>query len=219
MREIHSRSRALVGGAALVVVLSGCSVFGGDDEPDAAPSGAPGAADPAGAGVLLQAVATVQDAAGQESVDLSGELPVVGTRPIQSGDLELEVELNGVAVRGELMTVVFTVRNVSDSLYYPNTDFDDAARRPVEGADASNDTSGDSTDGVYVLDAAEGTRHLAAYDSEGLCVCSVGLSSRGPDEGGAVVLSTTFSAPPESTELVDVVIPLAGAFTGVPIAR
>jgi hypothetical protein len=155
-------------------------------------------------------------AAGEESVDLSGELPVLATRPAASGDGTYEVDLNGVAVQDELMTVVFTVRVLENTgiVFSPGRLFDDG--RGVEGDD---DGSGFSTDGVYVLDPASGTRHLVAYDSEGLCVCSTGLNSSGLDTGGSVTLSSTFAAPPEGTTTVDVVIPTVGAFTGVTLER
>ena len=170
------------------------------------------------AGKIGETVEVLLAAAGTESVDLSGELPVVATRPASSSYGDYEVDLNGVAVQGELMTVVFTLRvqTVSGSIFSVNDIFDDGTTR--EGDDDGGTTF--STDGVYVLDPAEGTRHLVAYDSEGGCVCAVGLNSRGGlEEGGSLTLSSTFAAPPESTTTVDVVIPSVGTFTGVTLER
>ena len=59
-----------------------------------------------------------------------------------------------------------------------------------------------------------------AYDTEGLCVCSVALNSTGGLRSAArCTLSSTFAAPPEGTTTVDVVIPSVGAFTGVTLER
>lgn len=211
--------RPMLAAVALLahVLLGGCTLGGGDgvdsDPTDAAP--APSDGEPQEIGETVEVLLA---AAGEENVDLSGELPVVGTRPASSSSGDYEVDLNGVAVKGELMTVVFTLRvqTVSGSIFSVNDIFDDGTTR--EGDEAGVTTY--STDGVYVLDPAEGTRHLVAYDSEGGCVCAVGLNGRGGlDEGGTLTLSSTFAAPPEGTTTVDVVVPSVGAFTGVTLER
>ena len=192
------------------LLLGGCTSGGDDDEPaDAAP---------APAGGITPTVEVMLAAAGQESADLSGELPVLATRPASNSDGDYEVDLNGVAVQDELMTVVFTVRVLTnDSIIFSiNRTFDDGETREGGTTQGSEYT----TDGVYVLDPAEGTRHLVAYDSEGRCVCTSALNSTGGvAAGGSVTLSSTFAAPPESTSTVDVVIPSVGAFTGVTLER
>ncbi|MFC3689679.1 hypothetical protein [Aquipuribacter hungaricus] len=198
------------------VLLGGCTLGGSeaDDDPTGAAPG-PGEGQTQEIG---ETVDVLLAAAGTESVDLSGELPVVATRPASSSYGDFEVDLNGVAVQEELMTVVFTLRvlRVSDSIFSVNDVFDDGTTR--EGDE--NGVTAYSTDGVYVLDPAEATRHLVAYDSEGTCVCAVALNSGGGlEEGGSKTFSSTFSAPPESTTTVDVVIPSVGAFTGVTLER
>lgn len=207
--------RPLAPAAAAVLLLGGCTAGSSDEA--AAPSG------PADAGSSPQGVTETVEvllaAAGEQSVDLSGELPVLATRPAESSDGAYEVDLNGVAVRDELMTVVFTVRvqTVNSTVFSVNDLFDDG--RSQEGEDVSG-ASGYSTDGVFVLDPAEGTRHLVAYDSEGRCVCSDDLTSGASmQEGGSIVLTATMAAPPESTTSVDVVVPTVGAFTDVALER
>lgn len=213
------RSTRLVAGTVLPggLVLGGCTI-GGDDG-DAAEAEGSGAApspelSPEGVG---ETVDVLLAAAGEESVGLSGELPVLGSREAANGDGPYVVEFNGVAVRDELMTVVFTLRvgDEADGAFNPGLVFDDG--RTAEG-DGAAGSSSFSTDGVYVLDPAAGTRHLTAYDSEGRCVCSDNLNTV-LRAGSAVVLSSTFAAPPEPTTTVDVVIPTVGPFTGVTIER
>lgn len=202
------------------LLLGGCTL-GGQDDPGATASGAaPQSGTRAGTG-SAQIGGTVEvllASAGQESVDLSGELPVLATRSASSSDGDYEVDLNGVAVREELMTVVFTVRVVTldGAIFSVNRLFDDGQ---VREGDSITDPSASSTDGVFVLDPAEGTRHLVAYDSQNRCVCSVALASAGLDAGGSSTLTATFAAPPEGTTTVDVVIPTVGAFTGVTLER
>lgn len=211
--------------AGLLLVLAGCSADG-DAEPQ--PDGAAGvgttsteqeagaAADDTATADLDATVEDLQDAAGEDTTDVTGELPVVATRAAASPDGAYEVDLNGVTVQDELMTVVFTYRQVDgDRTRFLGGMFDDQISQGGPSGPGRF-----STDGVYVLDTAEGTRHLAAYDSEERCVCSWGLHATSSVEAGSsVVLSTTFSAPPEGTEVVDVVIPTVEVFSGVPVQR
>lgn len=145
-----------------------------------------------------------------DATEVTGELPVLASRGAEGTDGTYEVDLNGVSVQGELMTVVFTYRQLDgDGTTLLGGTFDDQIS---QGGGSSPGRF--STDGVYVLDPAQGTPHLAAYDSEERCVCSWGLhATGGVTAGGSLVLSTTFSAPPESTEVVDVVIPTIEVFT------
>ncbi|WP_336921518.1 hypothetical protein [Aquipuribacter sp. SD81] len=206
--------------AATVVLLASCTLSSGEEGPtsdEAAPATAEQGAADARAGGVADTVDVVLAAAGTDEVAVTDDLPVVATRAAEDADGAYEVDLNGVAVRGELMTVVFTLRvqTVAGGSFTVNNLFDDG--RSVDGPGGP---SYFSTDGVYVLDGAEGTRHLAAYDSGGRCVCSDALNSvAGLQEGSSVVLTTTMAAPPESTSTVDVVIPGVGAFADVALER
>ncbi len=204
----------MVGG----LVLGGCTLGGQEATEDG--TGQPataavvdGAGNPATIG---ETVDVMRAAAGEGPVGLSGDLPVLATRQASSSRGDYEVALNGVAVQDELMTVVFTVTvlAVGDGSFGIGQSFDDGRQ-----VDSDQAATGFTTDGVYVLDPAAGTRHLVAYDSEGQCVCSTALNRGGPEVGGALTLSATFAAPPESTTTVDVVIPTVGAFTAVPLER
>lgn len=193
-----------------VLPLTGCSLLGGGGSDGSGSSSDSSAS-------VEEPVDDLDSAAGEEATEVTGDLPVVATRAVTTDEGALEVDLNGVRVRDELMTVLFTVRvQEAPNTFYLVRMFDDNA----EAGASVGLPRAFSTDGVYVLDAAEGTRHLAAYDSEDRCVCSSALNSVGRMEtGGSLVLSTTFTAPPESTELVDVVIPAVEVFSGVKVER
>lgn len=217
-------SIAAAAGVALLL-LSGCSLGGDDSEAASAPSTevadasveeTAAASDSEPSADLAETVESVQDAAGEPTTEVVGELPVLATRAATSSRGAFEVDLNGVTVRDELMTVVFTVRvtELTGGVFSVGQQFDDGLTLDGPGGPTAF-----STDGVYVLDNAEGTRHLAAYDSEDRCVCSASLSSSGVNEGGVIVLSTSFSSPPESTTTVDVSIPTVGVFTDVTVQR
>jgi hypothetical protein len=76
-----------------------------------------------------------------------------------------------------------------------------------------------TTDGVTVIDTANGMMHRAAYDTAGNCACNVGLSGQFIGPGEAMVLTTAFAAPPEDVDTVTVQIPGAGSFDDVPLSR
>lgn len=209
--------------AAAVLLLGGCTVGSEDDPPATGAAPAPSSQEqaspePAATGVA-DTVEVLLASAGEESVEITDQLPVLGTRAAETSEGAYEVDLNGVAVRDGLMTVVFTLRvqTVNSIVFSPGQLFDDGRTLEEEGAAGPSTFS---TDGVYVLDPAEATRHLVAYDSEGRCVCSDSLNSTGSmDPGGSIVLSATMAAPPESTTTVDVVIPTVGPFTGITLER
>jgi hypothetical protein len=125
------------------------------------------------------------------------------------------------------MTVLFTVRNLAGSggNWQISTFFDDgSSRAPLddEGAELSEQSSSllaFTTDGVTVVDTANGMLHRAAYDTAGNCACTVDLSNHFVGPGEARVLTTSFAAPPEDVDTVTVQIPGAGSFADVPVSR
>jgi hypothetical protein len=124
------------------------------------------------------------------------------------------------------MTVLFTVRNVAQSggNWQISTFFDDGSSRAplaAEGRERSEESDtllAFTTDGVSVVDTANGMLHRAAYDTAGSCACTVGLVGQMVGPGQAVVLTTSFAAPPEDVETVTVQIPGAGSFDGVAVS-
>lgn len=220
MRTTTARVLAL---AAASLLLGGCGLFGGDDtEPAPAPEPVAGATDAPGGGELELVVARLQAQAGQdaEPVEVAEELPVIATRAGSALSGNFALDLNGVLVEGELMTVVFTVRSAAEGLLTISDTFDDGVAQPhPDDGGTAGPPNRLSTDGVYVLDAVNARRHLAAYDTTGRCVCSASLNGASMDPGGQLVLATTFTAPPDDVDTVEVGIPTVGVFSNVPVTR
>lgn len=215
--------------AALVaaLVLAGC---GGAEDPtttepadETAEESTAEAPQPEGAKEAKEAEEKLEGAAGEEEVEVPDDLPVVATRPISEDGVELEIDLNSASATGEVMTVLFTVRNIGDSRITINRMFDDGSNQaPLDddGEDRQEVLNlGFTSDGVTVIDPAEGMMHRAAYDDSGWCACSGNLGTVSLEPDDAIVLTTSFAAPPESTETVTVSIPVAGAFEDVPLVR
>lgn len=210
-----------------LVLLAGCG--GADDSTttqpaeEAAEESTTEAPQPEGATEAKEAEEKLEGAAGEDEVEVPDDLPVVATRPISEDGVELEVDLNSVSATGEVMTVLFTVRNIGDSRMTINRMFDDGSNQaPLDddGEDRQEVLNlGYTSDGVTVIDPAEGMMHRAAYDDSGRCACSGELGIVHLEAEDAVVLTTSFAAPPQSTEAVTVSIPLAGAFEDVPLIR
>lgn len=211
--------------AAASVLLGGCGLFGGDDgapEPVAVATEATTATAQPGDDGLELVTARLQAQAGEdaEPVPVDEALPVVATRTGTSAAETFELDLNGVLVQGDLMTVVFTIRSTAGGLLSISSLFDDGIDQAHPGSDGPGSSPNAwSTDGVYVLDPVNARRHLAAYDATGRCVCSSALNTSGLAVGTQLVLATTFAAPPEDVDSVEVGIPAAGVFSAVPVTR
>lgn len=130
-------------------------------------------------------------------------LPVLATRRFLLEGGDVTVTINTFAQEGETLTLDFTVTNQSDESLEAFRF--GAGKRP-------------EVDGVYVLDEHNGRRHLPARAADGACVCSstYGLAVH-PKQ--ALTFSAVFGALPEGVTSATVVIPLAGAFTDVPVTR
>jgi|SRR5690625_988829 len=225
-------SRAFRSAAALAaaLVLAACSTSAEDpaSQPADSPSagtGNQGGEDQAGddAAQIQETEEKLRDAAGQDSTAVPEELPVIASRNVSGETSQLEVDLNSVTASGEVMNVMFTVRNVGDATQAIDRMFDDGLHSaPL--ADGGHEGEIDpllayTTDGVTVLDPAESTMYRAAYDDSGACACSGNLHIVNLEPGDAVLLTTAFAAPPEQTKSVTVDIPLAGSFENVSLTR
>jgi hypothetical protein len=207
---------------AAALVLTGCTA--GDEPRSEATSVSSEEADAARKTTEAMRAGAGEDAQEQP---VSATLPVLGTRATTAGATPLEIDLNDVSVSGEVMSVLFTVRNVAESggNWQISTYFDDGTSRAPLDADGEQRSAESSTelafttDGVTVIDTVNGMLHRAAYDTSGSCACTVDLSNHFVGPGEARVLTTSFAAPPEDVETVTVQIPGAGSFEGVAVSR
>ncbi len=217
---MSARLRTVLAAVAAATLLTACtSSESGDD------AGATSATETATAGA--EVAEDLQASAGPdaEPQPVPADLPVVATRSTSHGSIPVEIDLNSVSAAGEVMTVVFTVRNVGDDNDWQISDyFDDGLyTTPLDEdgtrSEESDTIHGSTTDGVSVVDTTNGTMYRAAYDAAGNCACNVDLGGKFVDPGQELVLTTMFAAPPEDVETVTVQIPGAGAFTDVPLTR
>ncbi|WP_182111958.1 MULTISPECIES: hypothetical protein [unclassified Actinotalea] len=198
------------------LALAGCTAGGGDDAekaPETEETASP-----------QETVEELESAAGEEEPVAIEPLSVIATRATSDGDVSAEVDLNAVTVSGDVMTVLFTVRNLSDGKWQLSHFFDDgSAHAPLADGDTETGSAdpdlGFTTDGVTVVDTANGLLHRAAYDDTGTCACSSGLSSKFVGGGEQMVLTTAFTAPPEDVTHVTVQIPGVGSFDDVELTR
>jgi hypothetical protein len=149
-------------------------------------------------------------------------LGVIGSRPTSDNGQQLEVTLNEVRVRGQLMSVIWTAKNVSQSGSWQVGGFfsDGRTQPPAPNAPPQSDSdSSGSTDGVYVIDSANSKRYLPARDPDGNCVCTINGNSLFLTAGQSTTFQATFKAPPDNITSVDVNIPRIGVFIGVAISR
>jgi outer membrane protein OmpA-like peptidoglycan-associated protein len=131
---------------------------------------------------------------------------------------DVRVDLNTARVSGNVVQLMFTAR----SLNPPEPVFGDGSwtvadlfgDRVSGGQDAA-----DSVDGVYLLDPVNGTRLLPGRNPDGTCLCSGGLAGVVVAPGVDVVLMADFAAPPGAVAAVDVAVPGAGVFAGIPLTR
>jgi hypothetical protein len=137
--------------------------------------------------------------------------------------VQVQFDLNEVRASGLLMQVTFTARNLTPAAAPPLVPLPDADKWQVAGAFADGMANGadaaDTADGLYVLDPLNGRRYLPSRTDAGACVCSSGLAASLVRPGGSEVITATFGAPPVEVTAVDVVVPGAPPFVGIPVRR
>ena len=187
-------SRRMAAAAAFAVLVVGCSSPAAPVEPTPVASGP-----------------------GQSVV---GAIGTIGTRATSDNGQQLEVTLNEVRARGQLMTVTWTVKNVSPSgAWQVGGFFADGVTQKADNGQVPPSEATGVADGVYVVDATNSKRYLPARDPEGNCVCSAGGNSYFVAAGGTTALQATFKAPPDVVTAVDVTIPHVSVFSNVAISR
>ena len=130
-------------------------------------------------------------------------LQVLDFRDTADGSVPVRVELNDVRVRGEIMWVTITARNMATggNSWQVNGFF---------GRPNSLDASG-----LYLVDSVQSERYLPGENPDGDCVCTDGLSGTFADPGQGVVINAAFAAPPPEVTELDLFVPNVQPFVGV----
>lgn len=191
----------------ILVVLATLALAGcvGLPRPPAVRTPSPGSPVMTAASATTAAAPAAGSAAGSGAGSGGGgtPLPVLATRSFALSGGEVEVAITTFAQEGETLTLDFTVTNDS--------------AEPLEAVRFGTGRRAE-VDGIYVVDAAHGRRHLPARSADGSCVCSstMGLAVH---PGQSLTFSVVFGALPEGVTSATVVIPLAGSFVDLPVTR
>jgi hypothetical protein len=179
---------ALVMAVAAATALAGCS---GDDEPPAAGSPAPSATAEGGGGSAATPV---------PAASLTALVP--GRTIDDSDGLKITVSVVTLKRQGKLTLLEVAARNDSD-----------------ERANLANSLRGSGArfDEATLVDPVNGKRYLVARDSKDECLCTSFFGGVSVEPGGTAIVSAYFAAPPDDVTALNVVMPGAGTFTGVPV--
>ena len=111
------------------------------------------------------------------------------------------------------------VSHVNMVLSVPDEDADrvQVASLLADGDYSAGDTTGDTADGLQLVDGKNAKLYLVASDGKGRCLCSRNLNSMFLDYGNPVLLSASFAAPPADVTAIQVRIPNFGTVKNVPV--
>ena len=198
------RARLVVAATAAALLLSACT--GAPSQP-ADPAQTPAQTQAESPGAATSTPTNAQGDAARASATPEA-LAVVQARETSTSRGPVTVGVNSLVVRGDVMTLNFSVTNTGTDEWMPWTDFNDGPGRDLNR----------SVDGVYVVDATNGKRHLPARDGDDDCVCSVPGNQR-VKPGHTVTYSAVYRAVPAGVDTVSVFIPSAGVFDDIPVTR
>ncbi|MEU9835749.1 hypothetical protein AB0D67_29790 [Streptosporangium sp. NPDC048047] len=139
---------------------------------------------------------------------LPSDTVLAGRTAAADGFYKLKIDLLQLDREGKLVTVNYAVTV---------TGHDRASGWDVGDAFSAVPSDDPSADGVYLIDAKNGKKHLVARDAEQKCVCTDSTESIIINTDQTVTFTATFAAPPEDVTAMDVYIPLAGTFKNVPL--
>jgi hypothetical protein len=216
----------VLGAAVAVVLLVGAACSNGDDDDDASASGGAGApvTEPGGGAKPDDAGAVETTAPAGETGEAgdAGDASDAGTggEPLATVRAELPAGLNDrrlVPLRidvvrftrtGELIELDMLLTNEGDAAgqdppgFTPWTTFSDLP----SAADLS---------GLGLLESGEQKLYLPAFDGEGGCLCTAGLSAAEVAAGQSLPLNATFGGVPGDAESLDIRIPSFPIIEGV----
>lgn len=190
---------------ALVLCAAGCS--GGEpptDPANPARSGVPSAAPSA------STRPTPADPSQSSAPDQLGD-PVVTRKSAADGE-KVELAMYPVIRDGQ-------VSHVNMVLSVPEEDADrvQVASLLADGDYSAGDTTGDTADGLQLVDGKNAKLYLVASDGKGRCLCSRNLNSMFLDYGNPMLLSASFAAPPADVTAIQIRIPNFGTVKNVPV--
>jgi len=219
----------VLGAAVAVVLLLGAACSNGDDDDDASASGGAGApvTEPGGGAKsdetgAVQTTAPAGESGEAGDADESGDASDAGSsgEPLATVRAELPAGLNDrrlVPLRievvrftraGELIELDMLLTNEADPAgqdspgFTPWTTFSDLP----SAADLS---------GLGLLESGEQKLYLPAFDGEGGCLCTAGLSATEVAAGQSLPLNATFGGVPGDAERLDIRIPSFPIIEGV----
>ena len=180
---------------ALLLALTGCS----GAEPEAsAPAGEP-AASASGPSESTEPEPEAEPSPTAAPVD-----QVLASREGTLGTNQARADVITLRRAGELVNLEVVLTNMSTGTL--------VAEDPFEAA------SGDgAVTGITLIDGGASKRYLPAKDSAGNCLCSQPGQLVLPEKGSTVI-SATYAAPPDSTEVLSVELPGFGTFTDLALA-
>jgi hypothetical protein len=184
------------------LALSACS-----PTPQVSAAGTSGSAPAAGqAGVQGSTGGTAAEPGASEPSGQGG-LQVLDFRDTTDGSVPVRVELNDVRVRGQIMWVTITARNLAT----------EGNSWQVNGFFGRPNSL--SASGLYLVDSVQAKRYLPGENPDGDCVCTDGLSGAFADPGQGVVINAAFAAPPPEVTELDLFVPNVQPFMGVQVNR
>ena len=149
----------------------------------------------------------------------SSEAAVLASRTTSYGSTRARVDLNELRVSGGVTNTSDEDLPLAVGIGRNENIFGDGQAASVPGSDKSVEGDLRASDGVFIVDAVNKRRYLAARDDQGVCLCT--SVDRFESLGGnrSKVFSAIYRAIPDGVDTVAVTVPGAGTFTGVPVQR
>ena len=193
---------------ALVLCAAGCGL--GETPPAVPPTTAPSNDPSASSDPSASIQPTPADPSQPSAPDQLGN-PVV-TRTSAADGEKVQLALYPV-VRDDRVSHINMVLSVLDE----DADRVQVSSLLADGDYSAGDTTGDTTDGLQLVDGKNAKLYLVASDGKGRCLCSRSLNSMFLDYGNPMLLSASFAAPPADVTAIDVRIPNFGTVKNVPV--
>lgn len=206
---------------ATALLVSGCSLLGGDTQPSDDPASQPPPATSAPSGSTVPS-ATTTSSTGPSTAPTTGATPPDGADQLGTPVATRKSSQDGQEV---VLTLYPVVRDGATSHLNFTLSSKASEQNKVQIADMltdnDNKTGEDSSwaaDGLQLIDGKNSKVYLVASDGNGRCLCSAQLLGKYLYDNQPKVLSSTFAAPPADVTSVDVRVPNFGTVVRVPVS-